>query len=99
MRIGKLRHRVRLERPSRTQDPATGEMIDGWELVDTLWASIEPLSAREFIAAMSTQSEVTARILIRHRDGESGLLDRRYTFFGHEDQKQCPDKRQKCDKS
>ncbi|WP_348826655.1 phage head closure protein [Halomonas sp. RT37] len=68
MRIGKLRHRVRLERPARTQDPATGEMIDGWELVATLWASVEPLSAREFIAAMSTQSEVTARILIRHRD-------------------------------
>lgn len=69
MQIGKLRHRVRLERPGRTQDPNTGEMIDGWELVATVWASVEPLSAREFIAAQAGQSEVTARIVIRHREG------------------------------
>jgi len=69
MQIGKLRHRVRLERPGRTQDPNTGEMVDGWELVATVWASVEPLSAREFIAAQSAQSEVTARIVLRHREG------------------------------
>ncbi|GHC19452.1 phage head closure protein [Aidingimonas halophila] len=67
MQIGKLRHRVRLEKPAKVQNPDTGEMEPGWALVDTVWASIEPLSAREFIAAQSTQSEVTARIVMRHR--------------------------------
>lgn len=69
MQIGKLRHRVRIERPATTQDPDTGEMVAGWETVATVWASVEPLSAREFIAAQAGQSEVTARVMMRHRDG------------------------------
>jgi len=67
MRIGKLRHRVSIERPGLTQDPATGEMIPGWQLVRKAWASVEPLSAREFIAAGADQSELSARIVMRHR--------------------------------
>lgn len=69
MQIGKLRHRVRIERPDTTQDLDTGEMVPGWALVATVWASVEPLSAREFIAAQAGQSEVTARVMMRHRDG------------------------------
>lgn len=67
---GRLRHRVRIERPSYEQDPLTGEMKKDWELVaDKVPAAIEPLSAREFIAAQAAQSAVTARIVIRHRPG------------------------------
>lgn len=69
MQIGKLRHRVRIEAPAATQDPNTGEMVPGWALVDTVWASVEPLSAREFIAAQAGQSEITARVVMRYRDG------------------------------
>lgn len=66
---GRLRHRIRIERPDYTQDPITGEMVLSWELVaDKVPAAIEPLSAREFIAAQATQSAVTARIVIRRRD-------------------------------
>lgn len=69
MRAGKLRHRIRIERPGYTQDPITGEIRHEWELVaDKVPAAIEPLSAREFIAAQAAQSEVTARIVIRRRD-------------------------------
>lgn len=67
MRSGKLRHRVTLQKPERVRDPLTGGWVDGWGEVATVWASIEPLSAREFIAAQASQSEVTARIVIRHR--------------------------------
>ena len=67
MRNGKLRHRITLQRPGLSQDPQTGEMIPGWQDVAPAWASIEPLSAREFIAAHAGQSEVTARIVIRYR--------------------------------
>lgn len=69
MQAGKLRHRIRFEEPAATQDPLTGEMVTGWQEVATVWGSLEPLSARDFIAAQANQSEITARILIRYRDG------------------------------
>jgi SPP1 family predicted phage head-tail adaptor len=37
-------------------------------LVAEVWAAVEPLSAREFIASAATQSAVTARITIRYRE-------------------------------
>ena len=69
MRAGKLRHRIAIEQPGSAQDPDTGEMVDGWAPVATVWASVEPLSAREFIAAQAGQSEITANIRIRYRAG------------------------------
>lgn len=68
MQAGKLRHRVTLQRPVKTQNPATGAIINGWADVATLWASVVDLSAREFVAAQAGQSEVTTRITIRWRD-------------------------------
>lgn len=64
---GKLRHRVALQSPSYTQDPTTGENALSWTTVATVSAAIEPLSAREFLAAQANQSEVSARIVIRRR--------------------------------
>lgn len=69
MQAGKLRHRITLQRPGQQQDPVTGEIEQGWLDVATVWASIEHLSAREFIAAQGVQSEISARITMRHRDG------------------------------
>lgn len=65
---GRLRHRLRIERPVYSQDPDTGEQTLNWELVGKVWAAVEPLSAREFIASQATQSEVRARVVIRYRD-------------------------------
>ena len=73
MRAGKLRHKVTIQAPGLTQDPVSGEMVPGW--VDwpvagaKHWASIEPLSARDFIAAQAGQSEIAARIVMRYREG------------------------------
>lgn len=69
MRAGKLRHKVTIQAPGQTQDPVTGEMLAGWVDFASCWASVEPLSAREFIAAQAGQSEITARIVIRYRPG------------------------------
>lgn len=77
LEAGKLRHRVRIESYDYLrdgsgeviQDPVTGETSQSWQEVATVWAAIEPLSAREFIAASATQSAITARIVIRYRDG------------------------------
>lgn len=45
-------------------------MVPGWETVaDRVAASIEYLSVRDFIAAQSNQSAISARIVIRYREG------------------------------
>lgn len=68
MQAGKLRHRVTIQDKRRVQDPETGRLTESWVDHATVWASVEPLSAREFIAAQSGQSEVSARIKMRARD-------------------------------
>lgn len=73
MQAGKLRHRIQLQQQVQEQDPETGAVVLVWQdwptLGKKLFASIEPLSARDFIAAQALQSQVTARIVIRYRAG------------------------------
>lgn len=69
MEPAKLRHRITIQTKAQTQDPQTGELVVGWVEFATVWASVEPLSARDFIAAQAGQSEITARITIRYRPG------------------------------
>ncbi|MBD1601183.1 phage head closure protein [Pseudomonas typographi] len=70
MRAGLLRHRMRFEQKVDVQDEESGEMLPGtWQEAFTAWGSFEPLSARDLIAAQAGQSEATARVVIRYRDG------------------------------
>jgi SPP1 family predicted phage head-tail adaptor len=79
---GRLRHRVRIEQLQYLldshgdvyQDPNTGETRQDWVEVDTVWAAIEPVSGREFIQSQTTQSQITARIVIRYRDGLNAAM-------------------------
>lgn len=64
---GKLRHRVVIQKPVETQETDMGAMDVVWQNVATVWASIEPISVREFIAAQVETSKVTTRIVIRYR--------------------------------
>lgn len=80
MRTGKLRHRVTIQKPVQTQDTTTGELVQGWDDVATVWASVEPLSVRDFMAAQAAQSQVSARIAIRHRGDLSPNM--RITYRG-----------------
>lgn len=64
---GRLRHRVEIQRQVDTLN-SSGENVVEWETVDTVWASVEPLSAKEFIAAQQMGSQITTRITIRYRD-------------------------------
>ncbi|WP_236233214.1 phage head closure protein [Pseudomonas tohonis] len=70
MEAGKLRHRVTFQALAVQQDPVSGDTVKVWV---TVWpdvpAAIEPLSARDYLAAKAQQSEVSARIVIRYRDG------------------------------
>jgi SPP1 family predicted phage head-tail adaptor len=65
---GKLRHRVAVERLVTEQD-SSGVAQETWSPVGEFWASIEPLSAREFVAASAVQSQVVARIRMRATTG------------------------------
>lgn len=77
IQAGRLRHRVRIEEKrylldsngDAWQDPQTGATRQEWTLVATVWAAIEPMSAREFVQSQAMQSQVTTRIVIRYRDG------------------------------
>ena len=64
---GRLRHWVTLQSRTLVQDPTTGEDVLTWVDQASVYAAVEPLSTREFIAAQATQSEVSVRIIIRHR--------------------------------
>lgn len=63
---GSLCHRVTLQKQVTTRNE-DGVQTTTWETVDTVWASVEPLSAREFIQSGQGQAAVTARITIRYR--------------------------------
>jgi len=63
---GKLRHQVELQEFVEILD-SNGDRETFWGHVAFMWASVEPLSAKEFIAAQQMQSKVTARITIRRR--------------------------------
>lgn len=71
---GRLRHKVTLQQRQERVD-SNGDVIQDqngqveydWITIATPWAAVEPLSAREFIAAQTTESKVVARITIRHR--------------------------------
>ena len=70
IKAGRLRHRVAIQSKTNVQDPVTGEMVPTWTTVtgwESVPAAIEPLSAREFIAAQAVQSMVVARITLRYR--------------------------------
>lgn len=90
---GRLRHRVRIEsyddvRDSSgevIQDEVTGAVSQEWVEVATVWAAIEPLSAREFLQSQSMQSQITARITIRYRDGLNAAMRLVHVRTGRDD--------------
>jgi len=82
---GKLRHRIQIQAHQYIgQDPMTGEEQRGWVMVRECWASIEPLSARDLIAAQAAQSKATARITIRYADDIDASMRIRHVRRGKE---------------
>ena len=68
VRAGSLNHLLSLQERQTGRNPDTGAVINlGWVEVAQLFAGIEPISGREFIAAAAGQSQVVARI-VTYRD-------------------------------
>jgi SPP1 family predicted phage head-tail adaptor len=73
MRAGKLNQRVLIQVPGNDQD-AAGQPVEGWtNLITTgdgkVWASVDDVSGREFMAAGAEQARVTTTITMRYREG------------------------------
>lgn len=71
---GKLRHRLTIQKLQNVADSSgevqdsSGDLIQEWVNVATVWGAIEPLSGREFMAAQAEQSKVVARLTVRYRN-------------------------------
>ena len=65
MRIGKLRHKVEVQRFVTKKDE-WGNTIEAWETLANVWAAIEPMKGEEFFAAMAFQSEITHKVTMRY---------------------------------
>lgn len=68
LRAGDLDQRVTIQAPATGQNDY-GEPLLTWTDVATVWASINDLTGREFIAAGAAQSAVTTKIGIRYLAG------------------------------
>ena len=66
MQAGALKKRVTLQTRSPAVD-SFGQQVTTWADAFTVWASIEPLSARELFAAQATQSTVSHKVTVRYR--------------------------------
>lgn len=49
------------------QDPVTGEMVTTWTDLATVFAKVEPLVGREYMAAAAIQAEDTTKFTCRYR--------------------------------
>ena len=64
MEPGRMRHRIRIQRLSQVRNEF-GEPENSWEDAAIVWASIQPVSGREFLEGMKAQAEVTHNVTIR----------------------------------
>ena len=66
--IGELRHRVRIEVETRTDDGGGGATA-AWLPLETVWAAVKDMDGREVTSADGRQGRVTHEVWIRHRSG------------------------------
>lgn len=63
---GHLDRRIQFEVPVSTVD-ALGSLAQGWSVLLTTWASIEPISARHAVLAQRITNAVTHQVNLRWR--------------------------------
>lgn len=68
MRAGRLDRRITIQARATGQDEY-GEPLTGWADVATVWARIDDLTGKQYLAAQAAQNAVQTRITIRYRPG------------------------------
>jgi len=76
--IGDLRERLGFQESVKTDDGYHGSVIK-WNDVCTVWASVEPISSREYFAAHQIKVDITHRVKIRSR---SEIDEKMRTIWG-----------------
>lgn len=79
MEIGKLRHRVEIQRKEVKTDELL-QQSNVWATYATVWASIRPVKGREYIAVKQVNAEISAVITIRYL---SGITPEMRILFGN----------------
>ena len=71
VKAGTLRHRIAIEQPPSPAEDEYGHNDEtrDWTVFATVWASVVPLSGREFWKAESVQSDITHTVTIRYLEG------------------------------
>lgn len=64
--IGDMRHRITFQEPVKTPDGYKGHTVN-WKDVVTVWASVEPLSGREYFYSHQIKNEISHRVRVRYR--------------------------------
>lgn len=67
MRAGTLRYPVSLQKPVRLMNDTGEVIVDQWAEFAKVWAAIEPVSGREYLASSEFRAQITTRIRIRWR--------------------------------
>lgn len=68
MKASKLRQRATIQSYSSIRSP-TGAIKKEWSNLYTIYCSFEPLSVKDVITAQTNSSKLTARLVIRYREG------------------------------
>lgn len=69
MNPGRLRHRVTIQEYIERYDDFGTPLDKGWKTVSKVWASVEPISGREYVQLHNTEAEITTRIKMRYLKG------------------------------
>lgn len=69
MQAGRLDQRVTIQVKTVTSTDEFGAEVITWTDVATVWMNVEPLSGREYVAMLATQTLVTTRFRCRYRPG------------------------------
>lgn len=69
-RWGSLRHRVTIMRPPGEDDvdPGTGQPLDQWQPVITLWAEVRDLLGNRLLAAQQVHQHARTEVRLRWTD-------------------------------
>ena len=81
MRAGPLRHRIRIEAFTETQDKNTGRITQAWTEFCTVWGRHEALSTRDQLQAQAIDSSMTARCRIRYSSKASQIDSTMRLYF------------------
>jgi SPP1 family predicted phage head-tail adaptor len=66
MKIGILRHRVTIQEKIVADDELK-QQSETWTDIATVWASVEPLSGREYFASKQVNADISVKITMRCR--------------------------------